>query len=77
MSSNACYFAGYLEPKCQLCEDDYGDEFVDGSIRRGPWAIMCVSCHMINGVGLGLGRGQKFRKTEDGRWKKLPERATS
>jgi cytochrome c553 len=38
--------------------------FVDGLTRYGPWANMCVSCHASSGYGLGIGRGQKYRKDE-------------
>ena len=44
--------------KCSLTNDDY---FIDGRLEYGgQWAIMCVECFNKYGVGLGLGRGQKY-----------------
>lgn len=45
---------------CQLCEVDIENIFIDGRTQRGPWAIMCESCHASWGVGLGTGKGQKY-----------------
>ncbi len=38
--------------------------FVDGKTKNGPWARMCVPCHNAKGVGLGLGKGQKYVKLD-------------
>lgn len=47
-------------------------EFVDGRTRMGPWANMCPACHTEFGSGVGMGRGQHYRKREeDGRWLKI------
>ena len=55
--------------------DDFGipiaQEFVDGKTRLGPWAIMAPSSFKIMGVGLGLGRGQRYERQADGRWLKV------
>lgn len=55
--------------------DDFGDwirnEFVDGRTRQGSWAIMTPKSHVIHGVGLGKGKGQRYRLQDDGRWKKV------
>lgn len=61
---------------CQLCDCDVTNpdaniapanmnQIVDGktsprSAGRGSWAYMCVPCHKANGVGLGIGLGQRF-----------------
>lgn len=45
-------------------------EFVDGRLRVGPWANMCMTCHKTHGVGLGTGLGQRFTRQADGRWLK-------
>ena len=47
---------------CDICEASITNEFIDGKTTFGPWGIMCSSCHAANGIGLGLGRGQKYRK---------------
>ena len=56
-------------------KDDFGapilHEFVDGKTRQGPWAIMSNASHRLYGVGLGLGKGQRYRKQPDGKWLKV------
>lgn len=55
--------------------DDFGwpiqDEFIDGATRKGPWAIMSPVAHHIEGVGLGIGKGQRFVRDMRGRWVKV------
>lgn len=47
--------------KCDICGTPRGAaDFVDGRTKVGPWAIMCLKCHGTEGVGLGLGKGQKY-----------------
>lgn len=62
-------------PSCQLSPKDYPHslrgEFVDGKVKEGPWATMCLSCHTKYGVGLGTGRGQKYRIQGQDRWLKV------
>ena len=56
-------------------KDDFhgpiADEFVDGVTQMGPWAIMNPYNHKKYGRGIGLGRGQRYRKQLDGRWLKV------
>ena len=53
---------------CQICENKIKHRFVDGRTKSiigtllGPWAVMCIRCHGHYGVGLGTGRGQKYRR---------------
>lgn len=47
-----------------------GEKFIDGKTTNGPWANMCLNCARVNGVGLGMGRGQEYTKQADGRWLK-------
>ena len=42
------------------------DEFIDGKTHYGPWAIMTPASHRTHGVGIGLGKGQKYRKDASG-----------
>ena len=51
---------GDLPKTCNLCNEKLVDTFIDGRTQFGPWAIMCQSCHLEHGVGLGLGRGQVY-----------------
>jgi hypothetical protein len=32
----------------------------DGKTKSGRWASMCESCMFTHGVGLGLGKGQRY-----------------
>jgi hypothetical protein len=56
-------------------KDDFNcpilNEFVDGKTRHGPWAIMAPASYKIYGMGLGLGRGQRYKKQENGKWLKV------
>lgn len=48
---------------CDFCGQDctkVGKTFVDGKTTRGPWGLMCSSCYVFEGTGLGLGRGQRY-----------------
>jgi hypothetical protein len=64
MSKREVYWMGSIGEK-----DDFGqpikDEFVDGKTKGGPWAIMNRASHRLSGVGLGLGRGQRYQKQAD------------
>lgn len=56
-------------------QDDFGieieNEIIDGKTVQGPWALMVPAVHRLYGVGLGLGRGQKYVKQPDGKWLKV------
>ncbi|MCR4330294.1 MAG: hypothetical protein NUV49_00165 [Patescibacteria group bacterium] len=59
---------------CDLCRASNlmsRRNFVDGKTVFGPWAIMCLECHMLVGAGIGDGRGQHYRLHDDGRWVKI------
>ena len=51
---------GVLPKKCEICGKPLRGYFVDGRTKMGPWATMCTNCHDKHGVGLGLGKGQKY-----------------
>lgn len=59
--------------KCDICDADLKDAYIDGRTRRGPWANMCPSCFFISpGIGkLGIGLGTKFVRKKD-EWVKAP-----
>jgi len=48
--------------ECNLCGQVNLFEFVDGKTRMGPWANMCMPCYRKVGVGLGVGRGQRYAR---------------
>jgi hypothetical protein len=45
---------------CELCRRELFHSFYDARTKMGPWAILCVICFGEKGVGLGLGKGQKY-----------------
>ncbi len=45
-------------PTCDVCEGAYAK--YDGATKYGPWAFMCPDCFVAEGVGLGLGKGQRL-----------------
>lgn len=53
----------YGEPpdRCQLCDCEIDAVFIDGVVAGAGWAFMCEKCHVKNGIGLGVGRGQKYQ----------------
>ena len=53
---------GTLPTHCDLCGAKIEKYFVDGKTVMGPWGILCDSCHMSRGCGLGVGRGQRYMK---------------
>jgi len=56
-------------------KDDFGnsiiDEFIDGRTRYGSWAIMSLYSFKMYGTGLGMGKGQRYKKQPDGKWLKV------
>lgn len=44
-------------PACDFCT---ATATVDGKTKFGPWANMCDGCFKTNGVGLGVGKGQRY-----------------
>jgi hypothetical protein len=49
---------------CDFCSMAYPQTLVDGKTTDGPWAIMCLECFKVHGVGLGTGRGQRYEWTQ-------------
>lgn len=71
MSKAPVYWVGQPDTKCDTCPRSFTNEFVDGRTIGGSWANMCPSCFPRLGIGLGLGRGQRYRRQPDGRWLKV------
>lgn len=42
---------------CDICG---AKATIDGKTKFGPWAYMCTECHKRDGVGFGIGKGQKL-----------------
>lgn len=64
------FWTGSLKDTCQLCNEPYGSQMIDGAVHAGgPWANMCVRCHFARTTGdLGVGLGQLYELQPDGRW---------
>lgn len=57
----AADWSGGLPITCDFCKKPVTDKwFVDGNTNWGSWANMCPRCYLMNGVGTGPGRGQKY-----------------
>lgn len=65
------YWTGSGPTHCDICERPIDIQFVDGATKRGSWANMCIHCFRVHGQGLGLGRGQHYVKTSNGRFLKV------
>lgn len=61
----------FVPDLCQLDSTPLNKGFVDGRLKNGSWCYMCPRCHVQMGVGLGLGRGQKYMPTRQGHWVKV------
>lgn len=62
------YWVGQIE-NCEICKEPIDTFFVDGRLKTGSWAHMCLICHTRHGIGLGLGKGQLFERVY--RWLKI------
>lgn len=47
-------------PECDFCIIKIPNAHYDGRTKLGPWACMCEHHFKVYGVGLGLGKGQRF-----------------
>ena len=63
-------WCGPAPETCDICGTPITKVFIDGATNHGPWGIMCPSCHVFDGRGLGVGRGQKYELAADGAWRK-------
>jgi hypothetical protein len=51
------------------------DVIVDGAMNGGTWCYMCCPCHALFGIGLGVGRGQRFDQVKEGdEWRLVKSR---
>lgn len=49
---------------CQLCGGKMGKVAYDARTRQGRWGWLCHACFGIYSVGLGIGKGQKYRLSD-------------
>lgn len=65
------YWTGTPPELCDLCCRPLGNTFVDGATKpQGRWGCLDLKCHRVHGVGVGTGKGQVYRRQDDGRWLK-------
>jgi hypothetical protein len=67
------YWLSPVEPNCEFCGTAIKKKFYDARIRTAGGTICgtaCPSCFTLEGIGLGLGRGQEYTLQADGRWLK-------
>ena len=57
---NKVFWISPAPKHCDLCHQKLKGNFIDGRTVYGPWGILCIPCHGQYGVGLGLGKGQKY-----------------
>lgn len=51
---------------CQICDKPITGEYVDGVVKYArSWANMCPACHAKDGIGLGTGKGQRYKLVGD------------
>ena len=48
--------------RCDICDKETPQEYFDAKTKQGPWATMCSWCFRQHGIGLGLGRGQRYQR---------------
>jgi hypothetical protein len=60
------YWLAAVPVACDLCNARIEDQFFNARIRTGGWATTCPDCHRRYGVGLGLGRGQRYTQVASG-----------
>lgn len=56
---------------CDICGGKCGSVLYDGKTRSGYWAVMCHSCFQYHGVGIGVGKGQKYKRNAEKQYEKV------
>ncbi len=51
---------------CDICRNGPLAVYYDARTKMGCWATLCEECFSHLGVGLGIGKGQKYEKTGNG-----------
>lgn len=69
--ASATVWTGDVPERCDCCGKKITRSFVDGMVKMGPWAIMCLPCHETEGVGIGPGMGQMYQGDPDGKFVKV------
>ena len=81
METEKKFWLGPAPEKCEFCGVSITSKFYDARIktfRLSPsgksaeiiCGFACPSCHTFEGIGLGPGKGQEYKKQKDQRWMK-------
>lgn len=70
MAQQDVYWAGPLDPECQISKIPFGNVMYDARTPLG-WANICQETFDAYECKLGTGYGQKYELQIDGRWKKV------
>lgn len=52
--------------ECDVCHSQLDTALYDAKTIYGSWAYLCTDCFNTLGIGLGIGRGQCYKKDADG-----------
>ncbi len=69
--SKEVYWLGEPPAKDDITQQPIVNVFIDGATIFGLWGIMLPKTHKTYGRGLGTGRGQRYERQADGRFKKV------
>jgi len=62
------YWLAPVPAKCEISGCEFNGVMYDAKIPGGGWANIAFETFTRLGCSLGVGRGQKYRKQDDGRW---------
>ncbi len=71
MKDKRKYWYGSDPTNCENCKNPLTITFVDGATALGGWMKLCDRCHNALGYGLGVGKGQRYQRMDNGKWLKV------
>ena len=57
--------------KCDYCNEEIKDDLYDAKTIYGPWATMCKEHFKKLSCSIGPGKGQHYKKNEQGKFIKV------
>lgn len=57
---------GSVPETCDGCGHPFFKVAYDAKTKYGPWGWLCTACFEEVGLGLGVGRGQRYQLVETG-----------
>ncbi len=56
--------------QCDICGYEFsravGTLMYDARTKQGSWGILCAPCFKLDGIGLGVGKGQLYKRLKKG-----------